>query len=69
MISKEMPTKVYLGFRGNTKCITSEFDTVEEAVQYIRKEIEDNNEVRKEKSDTPMLVWWMNDSSHLKGNK
>ena len=69
LISKSMPTKVYLGFTGVTKCDTAVFDTVEEAVEYVRKEIEDNNEVRKEKPDQPKLVWWMNDASHLGGTK
>ena len=69
LIPQEMPTKVYLGFTGITKCDTKVFPTVEQAIEYVRQEIEDNNEVRKEKPDQPKLVWWMNDASHLGDKK
>jgi len=69
LIPESMPTRVHLGFTGITKCETTVFQHVEDAIKYIRKEIEDNNEVRKEKPDQPKLVWWMSDASPLGGTE
>lgn len=57
-----IPTKVYIGFYGETKCYTQDFKSLDEAVEYVKQEVSDNDEVRKEKPDTPRLVFWINDT-------
>ena len=61
-MTDKIPTKVYIGFQGESTVIKPDnFDSLDEAVEYVKQEVQENNEARREKPETPRLVFWMND--------
>lgn len=57
----KIPTKVYIGFYGETTTYTNKFNDLDDAVAYVRKKRQENDEIRRERPETPQLVFWMND--------
>ena len=57
-----IPTKVYIGFQGETDVVQPDvFPSLDEAVIYVKEQVKENDEIRSEKPETPRLVFWIND--------
>jgi len=57
-----IPSKVYIGFQGENDVVQpDEFPSLDEAVTYVKGQIKENDEIRREKPETPRLVFWIND--------
>jgi len=57
-----IPTKVYIGFQGEgSLAVPDTFPSLDEAVEFVKNELKENEEARREKPETPQLVFWISD--------